>query len=95
MYAVIFEATIKQLDDDYVATAARLRELAQEKYGCVEFCSLTEGEREVAISYWQSQEQIQAWKQDPEHLRAQVLGKEKWYESYRVKVVEVIRTYSG
>lgn len=95
MYAVIFEARIKQLDKDYLTTAERLRKLAQEKYGCIEFTSLTENNQEIAISYWDSLKQIQTWKQDPEHLKAQTLGKERWYESYRVRVVEVVREYSN
>jgi len=30
------------------------------------------------------------WKHDPVHLKAQELGKTKWYKSYSVLVVEVI-----
>ena len=39
MYAVIFKATVKQLDDEYSQTAKRMRELAIEKYGCLDFVS--------------------------------------------------------
>ena len=93
MYAVIFEAQINQLDESYFATAARMRELATSNYGCVEFTSATEGDKEIAISYWQSFADIQNWKQDAEHLQAQKMGKERWYKNYTVRVVEVIRSY--
>lgn len=93
MYAVIFRATINQLDQDYTDTAARLRELAKSKYGCLEFVSLLEGQQEIAISYWQTTEQIADWKNDPEHKRAQELGKSKWYKSYQVEVVRILREY--
>ena len=74
MYAVIFKATTKQLDDEYSQTSARMRELAKSKYGCEEFISAQEGDQEIAISYWHSEQDIQAWKDDPEHRRAQALG---------------------
>lgn len=94
MYAVIFKARINQLDDSYSKTALRMRELAINKYGCTEFIAAIEGENEIAISYWENQEQITKWKQDSEHLVAQELGRSTWYKSYKVEVVEVIREYS-
>lgn len=94
MYAVIFEAKINQLDEGYFATAARMRELATSNYGCVEFTSVTEGDKEIAISYWQSLEDIQRWKQDAEHLQAQQMGKARWYKSYQVKIVNILRSYA-
>jgi heme-degrading monooxygenase HmoA len=93
MHAVIFKATIKELDETYADMAARMRDLAISKYGCVEFTTLTEGDQEISISYWNNPEQIKAWKQDPEHRIAQQLGRAKWYEAYQIQVVEIIREY--
>ena len=93
MYAVIFRAEINELDQTYAETAARLRDMAASKYGCVEFISTTEGNQEIAISYWNDEAQIRAWKQDPEHQKAQRLGRSKWYKSYQVQVVEIMRDY--
>ncbi|WP_245662856.1 hypothetical protein [Endozoicomonas arenosclerae] len=50
MYAVIFRATIKQLDQEYSETAERMRNLALNEYGCIEFIASTEGDQELAIS---------------------------------------------
>jgi len=74
MYAVIFRAEINELDEAYADMAARMRDLEINKNGWVEFTAVTEGKREIAISYWDDQEQIKAWKQDPEHRKAQKLG---------------------
>jgi len=93
MYAVIFKATTTKLDNEYRQTAKRMRQLATEKYGCKDFTSVTEGDKEISISYWGSQEQIKAWKSDPEHVLAQQKGRSKWYRSYHVQVAEVIREY--
>ncbi len=93
MYAVIFRAEINELDEAYAEMAARMRDLAINKYGCVEFTAVTQGKQEIAISYWDNQDQLKAWKKDPEHREAQKLGRSKWYKSYRVQVVEVVRDY--
>jgi len=94
MYAVIFKAKTKKLDGDYFKMAKRMRELAISEYGCLEFTAVTEDSNEIAISYWESLEQIKLWKQNSEHLVAQKLGIEKWYEDYTVEIVEMISTYS-
>lgn len=94
MFAVIFHAEIAQLDEAYFATAKTMRELALTEYGCLEFIATTEGTREMAISYWPSLAHIQQWKQNAQHLQAQELGKARWYKSYKVEVVEVLRAYA-
>lgn len=94
MYVVIFKAEIKALEQAYFDTAARMRELAKKKYGCLEFISACEGNLEISVSYWETEEQIQRWKQDKEHLHAQEHGKSYWYKSYNIQIAEVTRAYS-
>jgi heme-degrading monooxygenase HmoA len=93
MYAVIFKAEFKQQDREYAETAKRMRELARIKYGCLEFVSLCEGEKELSISYWESEDQIRRWKQDEEHVEAQEKGKSLWYKSYSIEVTRITRAY--
>ncbi len=95
MFAVIFRAEIARLDEEYSLMAARMQKLALEEYGCLEFTAVTEGTSEIAISYWDSMDQIQAWKANAEHLLAQAKGRSQWYSSYRVQVVDVVREYSA
>lgn len=75
MYAVIFKAKINKLDSRYKKMAEQMRILAMKKYVCTEFVSVTENNQEIATSYWQNQQQIQAWKADAEHIVVQELGK--------------------
>ena len=91
MYAVIFKATIAKFDEEYFSTAQRLKDLAFKKYGCRNFISATEGDQEIAISYWGSEQQILDWKNDPEHRHAQKLGQDKWYKSFSVEVCKIVR----
>ncbi|GLS91463.1 hypothetical protein GCM10007916_25320 [Psychromonas marina] len=93
MFAVIFRAKPGVQDSQYIETVTKMRDLAFEKYGCLDFVAVTEGDQEIAISYWQSELAIKRWKSDAEHTLAQDLGRAKWYESYIVQVVEIKREY--
>ena len=93
MYAVIFSATINELDDEYSSTAEKMRALATEKYGCADFKAIVEENQEITISYWPSIEHIKNWKYDPYHIEAQRVGQERWYSDYKVHVVRIEREY--
>jgi heme-degrading monooxygenase HmoA len=95
MYAVIFTATTKDIDAEYFYVARRMRALAMEEYGCIDFKSVSEGDQEIAVSYWPSLEHIEKWKGDPEHLKAQALGRQRWYSEYKVQVVMIEREYTS
>ncbi len=95
MYVVIFRAKVRAFDDEYSRVAVRLRELALSEFGCLEFHAVTEGQDEVALSYWNDEASIKAWKAQAEHLLAQKAGREKWYESYSVQVAQITREYRG
>ncbi|MCL2726409.1 MAG: antibiotic biosynthesis monooxygenase [Polyangiaceae bacterium] len=93
MFVVIFRAKVRASDDEYSRVAARLRELALTHFGCIEFSSVSEKGSEIALSYWRDQESIQAWKSQSEHLLAQELGRERWYDSYIVQIASIAREY--
>ncbi|PCJ47258.1 MAG: antibiotic biosynthesis monooxygenase [Gammaproteobacteria bacterium] len=94
MYAVIFKAKAGKQDEKYSKTVARMRELAFDKYGCLEFIAASDGEQEITISYWKDEQSIKNWKNDSEHLLAQDYGRANWYKSYSVQIVEIKREYS-
>jgi heme-degrading monooxygenase HmoA len=92
VYVVIFKATIRSpdvLNATYLEMAKKLREKAMREYGCLDFASACEGSEEIALSYWQSMDDIPRWKRDPEHLEAQKIGKERWYTSYQVEIATI------
>lgn len=93
LFVVIFQAKVRSVDSEYSTVAARLRELALGQFGCLDFQAVTEGENEIALSYWANEASILAWKSHSEHMMAQQLGRECWYESYTVQVAEIIREY--
>ncbi len=95
MFIVIFRAKIAGLDEEYHRMTARMRTLAEQKYGCSGVVSVTEDGEEISISYWKNQEQVKAWKNDAEHIAAQEMGKSKWYKWYKVQIAEVVREYES
>ena len=48
---------------------------------------------EITVSYWETLDAIQNWKQQTDHLMAQQMGKEKWYSQYKVRIAKVEREY--
>ncbi|MDI9409432.1 MAG: antibiotic biosynthesis monooxygenase [Candidatus Pacebacteria bacterium] len=105
MFVVIFRATLKDLEstgemDNYQIAADRMRSLAFNKYGCINYFNVTQPhdngeEEEITLSYWPNPEAIKEWRNDPEHLAAQKQGMEKWYGFYQIDVAEVMRSYSS
>lgn len=95
MYIVFFKATIKQLDAIYSEMAQMLRDKALGKYNCLKFETCSENGFEIALSYWNSLEDIKRWQQDAEHQVAQRLGKEKWYQDFSVEICKIERSYSS
>ena len=96
MFAVIFTAEFAAtLDEEYEVSASKLRARAQRLYGCLEFVSFREGDKEIAVSYWKTMADIKRWRADSEHVQAQSIGRQRWYKSYEVKIVEVLKSYSG
>lgn len=95
MFVVIFRAKVRSTASEYTLVAARMRALALGQFGCHEFTAVTEGQDEIALSYWPSEAHIRAWKSHSEHVLAQQLGRERWYESYVVQVAEITREYKS
>ncbi|CAK7902125.1 hypothetical protein CAAN1_07S00892 [[Candida] anglica] len=47
----------------------------------------------ITLSYWKDRESILNWKRNTDHLLAQKLGKEKFYENYSTRVAKVEHAY--
>lgn len=92
-YAVIFTSTRTELDDNYSEMALKMEALAKQQPG---FLGVESSRNEIGItvSYWESLEAIANWKQNLDHLDAQLLGRQKWYENYIVRIAKVEKEYS-
>lgn len=91
-YVAIFTSVRTPEEGGYGAMSARMVELARAQPGFLGMESVrTADGHGITLSYWDSPEAIQAWKRDSEHLEAQRLGRERWYESYALRIARVDR----
>jgi heme-degrading monooxygenase HmoA len=79
---------------EYAEMADRMRELAKGMAGFVSFKTFRaqDGER-VSIIEFESEETLRAWRDHPEHRKAQELGRSAFYAELQIQVCSVIRRY--
>jgi len=82
--------------EEYESWAARMDELVASMPGYISHkrFDAPDGER-VTIAEFESEEAQAAWRNHPEHVKAQRLGKEKFYAEYDLKVCELKRSSSS
>ncbi|WGI20702.1 antibiotic biosynthesis monooxygenase [Amylibacter sp. IMCC11727] len=95
-YAVIFTAQLSDNTTGYGPMSEKMVSLAAEQDGYIgiETTRDTEG-LGITVSYWADEAALMNWKQVSEHLYAQNMGKQKWYEHYTLRVAKVERAYDG
>ncbi|WP_127491604.1 antibiotic biosynthesis monooxygenase family protein [Paenibacillus glycanilyticus] len=94
-YAVIFSSQRTDGDHGYGAMSDKMEELAAKQPGFLSVESVRDASGAgITISYWESLEAIQNWRQNGLHQVAQEKGKQAWYEIYNVKICKVERAYS-
>ena len=95
-YAVIF-TSLRTPDDDagYAEMARRMEELAAAQNGFLGVHSARGPDGVgITVSYWTTLEAIAAWRAHTEHRVAQEFGREKWYQSYELRICRVERAYA-
>ena len=98
MYSVIFEVKVKKSgQDEYLAIAAELKKQLIEVNGFISierFTSLVQEGKILSLSFWETQESIQEWKANFDHLNAQAKGRETLFEDYRIRIAKVVKDYT-
>lgn len=95
MVLTIFRSRLRpEHQEAYERVAARMHDLAQQMPGFVSIKTFTapDGER-VSIVEFESEVAHNAWRQHPEHLEAQRLGREQFYSEFHIQVCRVERAY--
>jgi len=93
-YAVIFTGTKSENTKGYDEAAMAMFQLATEQEGFISIEFSQMGDNSITVSYWDSLESIQKWKNNPKHKIVQEKGQSTWYKNYSVKVAKVLREYS-
>ena len=94
-YAVIFSSTLADDAEGYSTMAERMVALAREQDGFLgmESASRTSEGFGITVSYWRDLESIRRWKAQSEHAAAQKMGREAFYQNYRLRIARVEREY--
>jgi len=91
-YAVIFTSKQTENIEGYEEMANRMEELAKQQPGYLGMES-ARNELGITVSYWESLEDIKNWKQQTEHIKAQLKGRADWYSWYHARICKVEREY--
>jgi heme-degrading monooxygenase HmoA len=84
MIVAIFRARVHADNaDEYYALADEMGAIAKSMPGFISWKGYfaDDGER-VSIHEWETAAALEAWRNHPEHLRVQALGREKFYDEY-------------
>lgn len=93
--AVIFIAQ-RTLDDDagYASAAAEMVALAEQQPGYIGMDSARGADGlGITVSYWASDTDAKAWRDNGEHALIRDAGRDRWYSHYDLHVAEVTRSY--
>jgi heme-degrading monooxygenase HmoA len=97
MIAIIFEVKIEEgSSNDYLAIAAELRPILEKIEGFVSierFQSLTDPDKLLSLSFFESEEAVEQWRNLSAHREAQSTGRQGIFKDYRIRVAEVVRDY--
>ena len=100
-YPVIFTSVKSDTDEGYTEMADKMEALARQQPGFLGIESARNApERSelakqfgITVSYWKDLESIKNWKQNLDHVDAQIKGRTTWYEKYTVRIALVEREY--
>lgn len=97
MIGVIFEVWPKpEHKNEYLKLAGELKSTLEAISGFISverFQSLTDGEKLLSISFFDSHEALNEWRNVAEHRIAQNIGRSSYFANYRLRVVNVERDY--
>ena len=82
-------------NSEYAAIGARMFERAASMPGFVALhkFDVPDG-RELAIAYFETEEQMTAWYHDPEHRAVETLGRREILDDYTIEILEMTRSYT-
>ena len=98
MVVVLFELKKRPEADvpEYREMLRRMEEIVATMPGYIsseDFIS-EDGKRDLSIVRFESLEALEAWRIQPEHLKAQRLARELYFESYHIQVLTTAREYA-
>lgn len=97
MFVTVFRSRLRPGVDaaSLESLGARMYELAASMPGFISYKDYLAADGEsVALVEFEDADSLLAWRQHPEHLAAQQLGRSTYFADYRIQVCEVRRQYA-
>jgi heme-degrading monooxygenase HmoA len=97
MIVTIFRSRLSsQYEASYYQMASCMRTLAENMPGFISFKTFQaeDGER-VSVIEFESEEALRAWREHPEHRKAQELGRTTFYTEFQIQVCSIMRQYGS
>lgn len=88
-YAVIFVSTRSENLDGYAAMDESTIEKVKQLDGFLGYENIKAGDDGIFISYWESMEAINKWRNDAMHLEAKQKGINQWYDRFLSQICKV------
>lgn len=94
----IFRFRMKNLSaaerEEYNLTAGRLLEIVNAMPGFISFREYKGHDGEfLGVTEWASAEALAAWRDNPEHRKAQERGRQIFYAEYEISICKALREY--
>ena len=98
MVTVIFEVTLREgCRDEYHALGQSVRQVLSQQPGFLGGSSYRSAQNEnveLSINHWTDEAAAAQWRNHVEHRIRQKTGQKQLFQSYRVTVLQPIRTYT-
>ena len=96
MVVIVFRSRVRPGADatPFEPLGARMYALASQMPGFISYKDFAASDGEaVSIVEFESLETLAAWRNHPEHLEVQRLGRERLFSEYQIQVCEPLRSY--
>ena len=97
MIAVIFEVAPNEgMADEYLKIAGEMLGFVEQIDGFISverFQSLTNPDKLLSISFFESEAAVEEWRRLAAHRSAQKAGRKSLFRDYRLRVLQVLRDY--
>lgn len=95
--AVIFVSQRNDADEEgYAAAAQAMARLASGQPGYLGHVGTRGADGlGITISYWATQDDARAWRDQADHALVRALGRSRWYDGWQLIVTQVARTEQG
>ena len=98
MHVVVFEVTVRpEVGQRYFDLAAELKPELEKIEGFISverFESLVTPNKYVSLSFWRDAQSVARWRENQNHLSAQLLGKNEIFADFRISVADIQRQYT-